>query len=277
VFALSRAAFALEHDAGSRERERAQQRYGREQFHGNRFYRVNELGLACISYYKSIRLTRYLLSLTLVCPLFAGQYAVLQNGFRIYADRHELTGEMVRLHTATGSMEIPKKDIVAFEDEEYVRPAAPPAPAPVPEVVAAPALTPASPKQIVSEAATAHGLRPEFVRSIAAVESAYKTAAVSPKGAIGLMQLMPGTAKELGVNPHVPEQNADGGTRYLKELLLKYANHPDGVRLAIAAYNAGPGAVDKYGRRIPPYRETQAYVDKVVKRYMAELKAAGQS
>jgi soluble lytic murein transglycosylase-like protein len=220
-------------------------------------------------------LRRFLLSLILACPLFAGQYAVLQNGFRIYADRHEDAGEMVRLHTSSGTVEIPKKDIATFEVEEYVRPAAPPAQAAEP--VAAPAAPPASPKQIVSNAAATHGLRPEFVRSIAAVESAYKIAAVSPKGAIGLMQLMPGTAKELGVNPHVPEENADGGTRYLKELLLKYANHPDGVRLAIAAYNAGPGAVDKYGRRIPPYRETQAYVEKVVKRYMAELKAAGQS
>ena len=183
---------------------------------------------------------------------------------------------MVRLHTATGSVEIPKKDISGFEVEEYVRPVAPMVTAPVTEAAVMP-LPPATPKEIVSQAAEFHGLRPEFVRSIAAVESAYKTTAVSPKGAIGLMQLMPGTAKDLGVNPHVPEENADGGTRYLKELLQKYANHPDGVRLAIAAYNAGPGAVDKYGRRIPPYRETQAYVEKVVKRYMAELKAAGQS
>lgn len=184
---------------------------------------------------------------------------------------------MIRLHTADGTMELPKSQIATFEVEEYVRPAAPP-PAPSPVEAAAPVAAPApSPKQIVSDAAAAHGLLPEFVRSIAAVESAYRTKAVSPKGAIGLMQLMPGTAKDLGVNPHVPEENADGGTRYLKELLLKYANHPDGVRLAIAAYNAGPGAVDKYGRRIPPYRETQAYVEKVVKRYMAELKAAGRS
>ena len=219
---------------------------------------------------------RVLLSLCLACPIFGGQYAVLQNGFRIYAERHETAGEVVRLHTATGTVEIPQKDIASFEVEEYVRPAAP-APAPAePLVVAAAAPTP-TPRQIVSQAAEAHGLLPEFVRSIAAVESAYKTQAVSPKGAIGLMQLMPGTARDLGVDPHVPEENADGGTRYIKELLLKYANHPDGVRLAIAAYNAGPGAVDKYGRRIPPYRETQQYVEKVVRRYMAELKAAGRS
>ena len=246
-------------------------------FHGKRFYRVNEFGLARISYNESNSLKRLLLSLSLACSAFAGQYAVLQNGFRIYADRHEVAGDVIRLHTLTGTMEIPKKDIAGFEVEEYVRPAPTPLPATVPETVIAAPAPPASPKQIVTEAAAAHGLLPEFVRSIAAVESAYKTSAVSSKGAIGLMQLMPGTAKELGVNPHVPEQNADGGTRYLKELLLKYANHPDGVRLAIAAYNAGPGAVDKYGRRIPPYRETQAYVEKVVKRYMAELKSAGRS
>ena len=212
----------------------------------------------------------------MACSAFAGQYAVLHNGFRVYADRHEVVGETVRLHTTTGSMDIPAKDIATFEVEEYVRPAAPP-PAPAPAPAAAPAVAAHSPKQILAQAATSHGLLPEFVSSVAAVESAYRTTAVSPKGAIGLMQLMPGTARDLGVNPHVPEQNADGGTRYLKELLLKYANHPDGVRLAIAAYNAGPGAVDKYGKRIPPYRETQQYVDKVVKRYMAELKASGRS
>jgi len=116
-----------------------------------------------------------------------------------------------------------------------------------------------------------NGLRPEFVRSVAAVESAYRTAAISPKGAIGLMQLMPATAAELGANPHDPSQNADAGARYLRQLLLKYKDTPDPVRLALAAYNAGPGAVDKY-RNIPPYRETQQYVERVLRKYLAELK-----
>ena len=116
-----------------------------------------------------------------------------------------------------------------------------------------------------------NGLRPEFVRSVAAVESAYRTAAISPKGAIGLMQLMPATAAELGANPHDPLQNADAGARYLRQLLLKYKDTPDPVRLALAAYNAGPGAVDKY-RNIPPYRETQQYVERVLRKYLAELK-----
>jgi soluble lytic murein transglycosylase-like protein len=90
--------------------------------------------------------------------------------------------------------------------------------------------------------------------------------AVSPKGAIGIMQLMPGTARELSADPHHPEQNVDAGVRYLRDLLLKYQDHPDQVRLALAAYNAGPGAVDRYNG-IPPYRETVEYLRKVLDRY----------
>jgi soluble lytic murein transglycosylase-like protein len=87
------------------------------------------------------------------------------------------------------------------------------------------------------------------------------------------MQLMPGTANDLGINPHDPVQNADAGAKYLKQLLLRYQGSSDPVRLALAAYNAGPGAVDRY-KNIPPYRETQQYVEKVLRKYLAELRAA---
>jgi soluble lytic murein transglycosylase-like protein len=200
----------------------------------------------------------------LSAPLLAGEYAVLQSGFRIHADRHETDGSTVRLLTASGAVEMPSSLIAGFEQEEYS------APKPEPPAAATPvrALTP---QELVENAARKHGLRPEFVRSIAAVESNFSTNAVSPKGALGLMQLMPATAAELGADPKNPAQNADAGTRYLRELLDRYKDKPDGIRLAIAAYNAGPGAVDKHGS-IPPYRETQTYVDKVVRKYLQQLK-----
>ena len=212
---------------------------------------------------------RIVLSLVAVCPVFAGEYAVLQNGFRIYADRHEIVDGRTRLHTGSGHMELPSGDIVRFEIEEYVSPPPPPPKADVAETLA-PA-PPPTPQELVELAAVNNGLRPEFVRSVAAVESAYRTEALSPKGAIGLMQLMPATAAELGANPHDPLQNADAGARYLRQLLLKYKHTADPVRLALAAYNAGPGAVDKY-RNIPPYRETHEYVERVLRKYLAELK-----
>ena len=197
----------------------------------------------------------------------AGEFAVLQNGFRVRAERHEVSGSKTQLHTESGVMELESSQILHFEQEEYIKP---PEPAPVAEPAPARAAEVKTPQQLVDEAAERHGLKPEFVRSVALAESALKPGAVSHKGAIGLMQLMPGTAAELGVDPRKPEENVEGGARYLKQLLLKYKDKPDGVRLALAAYNAGPGAVDRY-RDIPPYRETQAYVDKVVRQYLKQI------
>jgi soluble lytic murein transglycosylase-like protein len=112
-------------------------------------------------------------------------------------------------------------------------------------------------------------LPPAFVRAVVAVESGYQADAVSPKGAIGLMQLMPGTARELRADPKIPEQNVDAGTRYLRDLLLKYDNQ---AYHALAAYNAGPGAVDKY-HGVPPYRETRNYILNVLRNWKKQPSA----
>jgi soluble lytic murein transglycosylase-like protein len=108
--------------------------------------------------------------------------------------------------------------------------------------------------------ATHQGVSPELVRAVIQVESAFNPRAVSSKGAMGLMQLMPATARELGVDdPFHPEDNIRGGVAYLRQLLDRYDND---VELALAAYNAGPGSVERYGA-VPPYRETRNYVKKI--------------
>jgi len=116
---------------------------------------------------------------------------------------------------------------------------------------------------LIKAAALKHKVEAAFVKSIVAVESGFRPDVVSPKGAIGLMQLMPATASEYGVDPSVPEQNVDGGTRYLGFLLSKYSKYKNGLKRAIAAYNAGPRMVDRY-RGIPPFRETRMYVARVM-------------
>ena len=129
--------------------------------------------------------------------------------------------------------------------------------APMPRFSAADART------IIRAAAAKHKVPAAFVKSIVAAESNFDPAAISPKGAIGLMQLMPETALEYGVDPTVPEQNIDGGTRYLGVLIKRYQKSRDWLRRTIAAYNAGPGMVDKY-RGVPPFRETRHYVARVL-------------
>ncbi len=114
----------------------------------------------------------------------------------------------------------------------------------------------------INHIASRHGLRKRLVHAVIMAESAYDPNAVSRAGAVGLMQLMPETAKRYGVHDRRnPSQNVEGGTRYLRDLLVLYN---DNLRLALAAYNAGEGAVAKYNYTIPPYKETQNYVKKVL-------------
>lgn len=116
---------------------------------------------------------------------------------------------------------------------------------------------------IVDEKAKKYGVFPELVHAVIQAESSYNPRAVSPVGAVGLMQLMPGTAKRFGVRDSTnPRQNIDGGVRYLRFLLDYFENN---LRLAVAGYNAGENAVIKHGRKIPPYKETRQYVTRVMK------------
>src|SRR5262245_49244469 len=114
---------------------------------------------------------------------------------------------------------------------------------------------------LILEHARLNDVRPDLVRAVVQVESAFNPNARSPKGALGLMQLMPATMQQFGVrNAFDPNENVRAGVAYLRQLLDRYDNDE---QLALAAYNAGPGAVDKHGQTIPPYRETRAYVSKI--------------
>ena len=217
---------------------------------------------------------RYLALIVAAAPAFGAEYAVLTSGLKLRADRHEQIGSQTRLFQNGGVIEMPATLVAGFEEEEVVTPVTPAVEIVVPQSETTPASgnsKTSDPKTMVREAAVRSGLPPAFVESVARVESGLRSDAVSPKGAIGVMQLMPGTAQSLGVDPRDAAQNIDAGTRLLRELLLKY----DGdVVKALSAYNAGQGAVDRY-QGMPPYDETRWYVKKVIDAYQKTSQKAG--
>ena len=180
-------------------------------------------------------------------------------------------GPTTRLYLGTDDSsftDVPTAEITGYEPA----PVALPAPA-----QSAPAKSGPKPalNQVVNSASAAYHLDPDLVNSVIHAESGFNTHAVSPKGARGLMQLMPNTASQLGVtNAFDPQANVTGGSRYLRELLERY--NFDLVK-ALAAYNAGPQRVEQY-RGVPPFRETRAYVARIVHEYntkkIAQEKAA---
>lgn len=207
--------------------------------------------------------------LALPMAAWAGEYIVLGSGLRLHADRHQVEGNVVRIFSGGGEAEMPASSIAGFEREDYEQeeiPATVPAPPAAVVLVTPVAAVPDSPAQLANQAAKKYMLPDSFVRSVMKAESGFQPNAVSPKGAIGLMQLMPDTARVLGVDPMDPHQNAEGGAQYLRQLLAKYESDPNQVLLALAAYNAGPAAVDRY-HGVPPYRETREYILRVLKNW----------
>lgn len=227
----------------------------------------------------------------LAFPCFAGEVAVLKNGFSIRHERREIVGNTTRLYVSkdgSSFVDVPTTEIEHYE----AAPELPTSGNPFSASAGAPesslrtngagtglsktsfGLTKSNPvdlNEAINAASGRYRLDPDLVNSVIKAESGFNVRAVSPKGARGLMQLMPGTATQLGVpNAFDPQANIEGGTKYLRELLERY--NFDLVK-ALAAYNAGPQRVEKFGG-IPPYYETRAYVARIVRDF--NKKKAGQ-
>ncbi len=192
----------------------------------------------------------------------AAERVTLRNGFTMRCDHHALVDGHVRLYLSAGEdsyIDRVPDEITAFESvPDPPAAAARAAPQTSNQTVK---LTPTDLQEMLSRAGAEHNLDVDLLASVIKAESNGNIRAVSRAGAQGLMQLMPGTAAGLGVQDSFqPEQNVRGGSAYLDALLTKYR---DNLALALAAYNAGPEAVDKYNG-IPPYRETRAYVARVI-------------
>lgn len=180
--------------------------------------------------------------------------ATLKNGFTIHHLRHQTLGATTRLFTdETNFVDVPTDDIAEMAESVEALPAPPELEKPKPSLT-----------DVIAAASDKHRIDPDLITSVIHAESAFNPKAVSPKGAQGLMQLMPGTASSLGVtNAFDPQSNVDAGTKYLRDLLLRYNGD---IAKALAAYNAGPLRVQQYNG-VPPYRETRAYVAQIIKEF----------
>jgi soluble lytic murein transglycosylase-like protein len=210
----------------------------------------------------------------LTSPVWAGERVTLRNGFEMRCDHHAEAEGRVRLFLSAGEdnyIEFMPSEIADVENVAdppsptiATAPAEHPAtasPEPVPETAKDAKLSPADLHEMLAKASVDHNLDVDLLASLVKAESGGNAHAVSRAGARGLMQLMPGTAAELGVGDSFkPDQNVRGGSTYLDALLSNYHNN---LALALAAYNAGPGAVAKY-HGIPPFHETRAYVARVI-------------
>jgi len=228
--------------------------------------------------FKAFRLGRFgvvpiwfgLAMMATLCPVArAIEHVTLKNGFELDCVRREVVGDKVRLYLAgkgagdSNYLEVAADSVVRVEMVADVPEpvAAVKMPSPV-KIMTAP--TKEEMHEMLAHAGEKHNIDEDLLASVVRAESGGQVRAVSRTGAQGLMQLMPGTATAMGVDDAFkPEQNISGGTAYLDWLLMRYH---DNVALALAAYNAGPGAVDKY-HGIPPYRETREYVARVIREF----------
>ena len=236
-----------------------------------------------------------LLAVLAAClPVFGAERITLRNGAEFDCVRQEQAGDRIRLYLFPGA----HPGQAASGDTNYIEVSASsvlrveivPDPAPQPAAVSPPVapysssaraatrpLTPAETRQMLARAGALHNIDTDLLASVVQAESNGNALAVSRAGARGLMQLMPATASTLNVhNSFAPEENIGGGTAYLDWLLTRYDpnNDTDGLKLAVAAYNAGPAAVDRY-HGIPPYPETRAYVARVIREFNRRKRAAG--
>jgi hypothetical protein len=215
----------------------------------------------------------------LALPARAAERVTLTNGFEQICDHHEVVDGKYRLYVKKESesyIEFPVAQIATIEKipDPPPPPVAPPidtpqAAAPVKPPAPEAKLTAADLHEMLASAGSVHNVDEDLLASVVKAESNGNVRAVSPKGAQGLMQLMPSTASDLGVHDTFrPEDNVRGGAGYLDWLLKRYH---DNLALALAAYNAGPGAVDKY-HGMPPFRETQLYVARVIHEFNRRVK-----
>lgn len=177
-------------------------------------------------------------------------YAVLRSGARLHVTGYDQAGDRVKLTVEGGTIEIGASELASVEPEDnfQVLP------------VAAPAVSTEHFAELIHSAATKHGVDEKLIRQVIATESNFNPRAVSRKQAQGLMQLLPTTAALYSVaNVFDPAQNIEAGTHYLKDLLVRYRGN---LKLALAAYNAGPEVVDRFGG-VPPFAETREYVARI--------------